>query len=125
MPVSDTVNPKTSLPVSSPVAAVRSSLVRFWALNLSLSLKRYRQFSGFKARPPTSVSLIASRFSVPCFFSFLCGLSFRSFFWGSTNLSPDSSVSQPSVSLSLFPVQNFITKLEIYSSNSARQFSEV
>ncbi len=35
----------------------------------SLSLKRYRQFSGFEPRPPTSVSFISSLFSVACFSS--------------------------------------------------------
>ncbi len=35
----------------------------------SLSLKRYRPIWGFKARPPTSVSLISSLFFVACFSS--------------------------------------------------------
>ncbi len=39
------------------------------SLAQALSVKRYRQFSGFKARPPTSVSFISSLFSVACFSS--------------------------------------------------------
>jgi len=63
--------------------------------SISLSLKRYRQCSGFQPRPPTSISLISSLFFIACFSSDLFSpflvpfdvllLSFRSVFlllWG-------------------------------------------
>jgi hypothetical protein len=72
----------------------------------SLSLKRYRQIWGLKARPPTSVSLISSLFFVACFSSDLFSPSLVPFMCCFSLFSLCSRCS--GVSSLLFPARSFL-----------------